>query len=231
MGRPFKKGCPLTLTVSICVLAAGGCASTTYAHQAGDGRIQGAFEQPFRDVSVMRENPPDVLIHAVQAPYAMPGDGGCVATLNEIAALDSVLGPDLDAANLPRAQSNTDIAAIVSGAIGGVIGLPFRSIVRTLSGAENRARVVREAIFAGMVRRAFLRGAAHAGNCTTTSATPSAPPAAGADPVADPSSQEPDAVVPIAPQGNASEPSAPPPLISASDVQTASAVEPPVRPR
>lgn len=147
------------------LMSAGGCASTTYAHQASDGRIQGAFEQPFRDVSLMRENPPEVLIHAVEAPYALPGDGTCSALLNEIAALDAVLGPDLDAPNRPRAQSSTDFSGLVSSAIGGVFGLPYRSIVRRLTGADSRARAVRDAIFAGMVRRAFLKGVARADDC------------------------------------------------------------------
>ncbi len=171
-----------SLVLLIFLLSAGGCASTTYAHHAGDSRIQGALEQPFRDVSVMRENPPDVLIHAATAPYDLPGDGGCGAILNEIAALDAVLGPDLDAPNQPRAQSSTDASALVAGAIGGAIGLPFRSIVRRLSGAESRAQAVRDAIFAGMVRRAFLKGVARADNCAATRASTSAVAAAGDTP-------------------------------------------------
>lgn len=214
------------LALLTCLVAAGGCASTTYAHRAGDNRIQGAFEQPFRDVSVMRENPPDVLIHAAQGPYALPGDGGCSAILAEIAALDLVLGPDLDATDRPPSRSNTDVASLVSGAVGGIIGLPYRSIVRTLSGAENRARVVREAIFAGMVRRAFLKGVAHADNCAATSATPSASPAASSVSVAEPSIPQPDTSASSAPQGNASEPSAPPPPTTEPNVHTASALEP-----
>lgn len=170
MARSITKARALALTTSLCMLAASGCASTTYAHQAGDNRISGAFEQPFRDMSVMRENPPDVLIRAAEAPYVLPGDGGCSAILAEIVALDLVLGPDLDAPGQLPPRSNTDISALVSGAIGGVIGLPFRSVIRRLSGAENRARLVRDDIFAGMVRRAFLRGVARADNCTSAPA-------------------------------------------------------------
>lgn len=140
----------------------------------------------------MRENPPDVLIHAAAAPYDLPGDGGCGAIVNEIASLDGVLGPDLDAPNRPRAQSSTDISALVSGAIGGVIGLPYRSVVRRLSGAEGRAQTVRDAILAGMVRRAFLKGVARADNCATPPALLSAPPPAG-DAPAGPSTSSPNA--------------------------------------
>lgn len=177
-----------SLALLLCLLSAGGCASTTYAHRAGDSRVQGAFEQPFRDVSVMRENPPDVLIHAVTAPYDLPGDGGCGAILGEIAALDAVLGPDLDAPNQPRAQSSTDVAALMSGAIGGVIGLPFRSIVRRASGAERRAQAVRAAVFAGMVRRAFLKGVARADDCATPTAPASTPRPDVSEPQSNPAS-------------------------------------------
>lgn len=178
------------------MLAVSGCASTTYAHHVGDSRVHGAFEQPFRDVSVMRENPPDVLIHAATAPYDLPGDGGCGAILDEIGALDAVLGPDLDAPNQPRAQSSTDVSAFVSGAIGGVIGLPFRSIVRRLSGAETRAQAVGDAIFAGMVRRAFLKGVARAENCAATPAPADAVAAAARDALAPPKAQSPNASAP-----------------------------------
>ena len=216
---------PRASVLLVCLLSTGGCASTTYAHRAGDNRIQGAFEQPFRDVSVMRENPPDVLIHAAQAPYTLPGDGGCSAILAEIAALDLVLGPDLDATDRPPPRSNTDVAALVSGAVGGIIGLPYRSIVRTLSGAERRERAVRDDIFAGMVRRAFLKGVARADNCTATSAPSSAPPDASGVSGAEPSIPQPDAAGSSEPRGNAPEPSAPPPPTTEPQVHTASALE------
>jgi hypothetical protein len=71
-----------------------------------------------------------------------------------------VLGPDLDAADEQEDDSEFDASGLLSGAIGGIVGLPYRSIVRRLSGAAGRERVLRDAIFAGMVRRAFLKGAA-----------------------------------------------------------------------
>jgi hypothetical protein len=206
------------LILVVLLLDPGGCASTTYAQHAGDSRIRGAFEQPFRDLSVMRENPPDVLMHAAAAPYDLPGDGGCGANLNEIAALDSVLGPDLDAANRPPAQSSTDISALVSGAIGGVLGMPYRSIVRRLSGAEGREQIVRDAIFAGMVRRAFLKGVAHADNCTESLAPASASAAASDVPIA-PSIASPDVSEPQ--PSTASAASAQQPGPSEMDRQTA----------
>lgn len=148
--------------LSVCLLVVSGCAATTYAHRTGDNRVGDAVGEPFRDTGWTRENPPEVLIRAAAAPYALPTDGECSAILNEIAALDLVLGPDLDDPVAREEESEFDASGLLSGAIGGIVGLPYRSIVRRLSGASGRERVLRDAIFAGMVRRAFLKGLARA---------------------------------------------------------------------
>lgn len=160
------------LALSFCVLAMSACASTTYSHRAGDHRVGNAFEQPFRDTSWMRENPPEILIRAAEAPYALQSGADCNALLGEITELDLVLGPDVDSPDEQRDESSTDASGLISGAVGGLIGLPYRSIVRRLSGADRRERVLRDAIFAGMVRRAFLKGAAHAADCASPTETP-----------------------------------------------------------
>lgn len=150
------------LALSVWLVAAGGCTATTYAHRVGDNRVGDAIGEPFRDTGWTRENPPEVLIRAAAAPYALPTDAECSAILNEIAALDLVLGPDLDDPIAHEEESDLDASGLLSGAIGSIIGLPYRSIVRRLSGASGRERVLREAIFAGMVRRGFLKGLSHA---------------------------------------------------------------------
>jgi len=150
-----------SIAFALCVLATTGCAATTYAHRTGDHRVGDAIGEPFRDSGWTRENPPEVLIRAADAPYGLPTDLECSALLNEISALDLVLGPDLDATDEHEDESDLDGSALLSGAIGGIVGLPYRSIVRRISGAAGRERVLRAAIFAGMVRRAFLKGLAH----------------------------------------------------------------------
>lgn len=179
MGRAVNS--VRALAFGCCLLAASGCASTTYSHRAGDHRVGDAIGEPFRDSGWTRENPPDVLIRAADAPYGLPTDLECSALLNEISALDLVLGPDLDAADEQEDESDIDGSGLLSGAIGGIVGLPYRSIVRRISGAAGRERVLREAIFAGMVRRAFLKGVAHTACATAVPdaevSTPSAPEA------------------------------------------------------
>lgn len=150
------------IAFGVCFLAVSGCAATTYSHQTGDERVSDAIGEPFRDTGWTRENPPEVLIRAAEAPYGLSSEADCSAILTEIAALDLVLGPDLDDADEHGDESDIDASGLLSGAIGGIIGLPYRSLVRRLSGAAGRERVLREAIFAGMVRRAFLKGVSRA---------------------------------------------------------------------
>ena len=89
----------IPIVLSICLLTVTGCAATTYSHRGGDNRVSDAVGEPFRDTGWTRENPPEVLIRAAEAPYALPSDIACIAILNEISALDLVLGPDLDTAD------------------------------------------------------------------------------------------------------------------------------------
>jgi hypothetical protein len=144
---------------------AGGCTSTTYKDKTGDARVQNAFEQPFRDVSWMRENPPEILISAVADPYARSEATGCEDIVAEIEALDGVLGPDLDQVLDEGIGSDSDGNALLSGAIASLIGLPYRGVIRRISGAGKREDGLRTAILAGMVRRGFLKGLALGAAC------------------------------------------------------------------
>jgi hypothetical protein len=98
------------------------------------------------------------------APYATPEPATCAALAPRIAELDLALGHDLDD---PSAMTSLDsmAGALVSGAIRDAVGLPFRGVVRRLSGAEARERELRAYVLAGIVRRAFLKGVAQAHDC------------------------------------------------------------------
>ena len=129
------------------------------------GRVSGALAQPFRDVHLARTKIPDVLLDAMDAPYARPRPLTCLEITAEIEPLNEALGPDLDvppSANNPsllqRGSGMAGDAAIdaIRGAAESVI--PMRGWVRRLSGAEQHDRLVSAAITAGAVRRAYLKG-------------------------------------------------------------------------
>lgn len=105
------------------------------------------------------------LVAAQDKPYAIPNKGGCAALNHEVAGLDAALGPDLD----------TDIASTIAqkraramgGAARAMVGglIPFDSVIRQISGANAAAGHRDRYIYAGSVRRAFLKGYARAKGC------------------------------------------------------------------
>ena len=121
---------------------------------------------------------PPVLRTAAKSPYAVPAGNTCDALVDEVKALDEVLGSDLDtppsAANPGLVErgakevGNAAVGALKNTAEGLV---PFRGWVRKLSGAERYSKEVAAAIAAGTVRRAYLKGLGEAKGC----AAPAAP--------------------------------------------------------
>jgi hypothetical protein len=151
----------LLFGLGLYALAASSCTTT---HTNRDSQIGSAVQQPFRDVSLVRDEPPEILKRAAAAPYDLQLPLDCSAAFAEIAALDAVLGLDVDKVDVNK-KINIDAGGLTAGAIGSVIGLPFRAVIRTVSGAEFREKVLADAILSGVARRAFLKGAAHAAEC------------------------------------------------------------------
>jgi hypothetical protein len=110
-----------------------------------------------RDLSLLQDAPSsEVLLTAAAGPYVTDGLADCLTISRELAALDTVLGPDIDGSSAAPDAS----AHLAAGVIGGVFGLPFRGVVRQLSGAQQREVTRQAAVLAGMVRRGFLKGRA-----------------------------------------------------------------------
>lgn len=144
-----------------------GCATASASPPAAPtmrSQMDDAVTQPLRDLSLMHDDPAAVLMAARAAPYATPQPATCAALAPRIAELDLALGHDLDD---PSSLNSLDsmAGALVSGAIRDAVGLPFRGVLRRLSGAEARDRELRAYVLAGIVRRAFLKGVAQANNC------------------------------------------------------------------
>jgi hypothetical protein len=164
--RPY-----LILFLSAASLAACASDGVKYPVQPGrpppttQGRVTGALAQPLHDINLVRTKIPDVLLDAMDAPYARPRPLTCLEIVAEIGPLNEALGPDLDlpvsAANPSLLQRGTNAAGdaaidAIRGAAESVI--PMRGWVRRLTGAEQHDRLVAAAITAGGVRRAYLKG-------------------------------------------------------------------------
>jgi len=151
----------------IVALGMSACSTSEPARIEPRNDVKRAVQQPFRDLSLLRSDPPRALRQAAADPYALPRPVDCKGLAEEIATLDKLLGPDVDVGGV---RTGNDAEAIVAGAVGGLVDLPFGGIVRRLSGAEKRDRQRRQIIIASIARRSFLKGAAQALAC------PPAPP-------------------------------------------------------
>lgn len=125
-----------------------------------------AMGQPLADLNIRQAEIPDSLRKAADDPYAVESDESCAAMAAEIAGLDAALGPDLDI----DAVKTTKRAMVTRAAAGAVRRLavswiPYRGVLRTVTGAEAHARKAQDAALAGAVRRAYLKGLGERDGC------------------------------------------------------------------
>lgn len=109
---------------------------------------------PLKDLNLRKDPIPDVLLRAQDAPYGTEGLNRCGDYAAAVAELDAVLGLDFDIASPEdRRISAGRVAQSIVGSF-----IPFRGVVREVSGAAKHERDFQEAILHGMMRRAFLKG-------------------------------------------------------------------------
>lgn len=99
---------------------------------------------------------PAKLLAIQDDPYSLAGLGKCVAIINEVTELNDVLGPDVnEQVDKDRAKKREETAGRVAGNVAGSI-IPFRGLIGEVTGANAERR--RYALYAGTVRRGFLKG-------------------------------------------------------------------------
>lgn len=137
--------------------------------------LPGAVEAPFQDANLIRTKIPEILLDAEEAPYAPPQPASCDHIANGVAELDAVLGDDFD---IHESEDPNVHKGRVAGETMVVIArdaeddfIPFLGWVKLLSGAQKHANAVRTAVYAGRVRRSYLKGLGQALGC----AWPAAP--------------------------------------------------------
>lgn len=136
-----------------------------------------AATAPLEDLNLRRELIPTVLLQAEANPYDLRNMNRCSTIAAEVERLNEALGPDMDEPPPPdgRVLSEQAADAAAAATLGAIRDattdfIPGRGWIRQLSGAEQHSRHVQNAIQAGRMRRAFLKGVGMQRNC--------APPAA-----------------------------------------------------
>jgi hypothetical protein len=116
---------------------------------------------PLNDLNLSKDEIPPVLLAAADDPYASAGLDKCPAIEAAIGELDGALGPDMDVAlNEGERLSTGRMAKSVVASF-----IPFRGILREVTGAAGQERLLRAAIYAGAVRRGFLKGLGQQKGC------------------------------------------------------------------
>ena len=147
--------------ITLAALAALGAAPAAAQVVGNDPDMGDAVLSPLEDVDLAQEGVDPALVAATADPYAHEDLATCNDIVAEIAEIDRVLGNDFDVATeTNRELSPARIARTIVRSF-----VPFRRIIREISGAEDRERRVEIAVTAGMVRRGYLKGLGQARGC------------------------------------------------------------------
>ncbi len=114
--------------------------------------------KPLADVNIKKDEIPPILIAARENAYDTAGLRTCPALQAEVRRLDVVLGDDIDVVedkSLGEKRGNA-VGNIAKSVIGSLI--PFGGVIREISGANENQRQWQIAMYAGSVRRAYLKG-------------------------------------------------------------------------
>lgn len=161
--RPIRSMlCLATLLVAAgCAASRGDRPAAVSAEPANDVEetTQKAAEiatQPVRDVGIDKPDIPPVLAKATQAPYDLTGLKRCRQLAAAIVELTEVLGPDYLVAE--KRENRVGKLAEEGGKTIVNSLIPFRGLIREMTGAAAAQRRYDDAIDAGYARRGFLRG-------------------------------------------------------------------------
>lgn len=120
--------------------------------------------QPARDIGASKTEIPPLLLKAADDPYSLSGLKSCQQIAAGIGALNDVLGPDFGS---HKAYKENRAGKLAEEGGKTVINsfIPFRGLVREVTGAAPAERRYNAAVAAGYARRGFLRGVARGRGC------------------------------------------------------------------
>jgi hypothetical protein len=129
--------------------------------------LESAVATPVEDLNLKKTKIPEVLIRAQANPYELAGAETCEAVAAEVREIGDQLGDDYDdlvvAAAAKEGSKGPSAGALLKAGVAQAI--PFRGLLRQLSGAAEHDKAVEAAIDAGFARRGFLKGRAIEMNC------------------------------------------------------------------
>jgi hypothetical protein len=178
----------LALGCTALMLAA--CAGSDTIDLTANKNVGDAIEAatgPLQDLNIRRQEIPPLLVKAAMNPYARAKKIKCADIQTEITQLDELLGPDVQPKSITLASSDGGLVdnltnlgnieapetmslaegagslakeALMSTIRSKTNILPFRGIVRSITGASRHQKKLTAAYEAGKLRRAYLKGLA-----------------------------------------------------------------------
>lgn len=124
---------------------------------------------PADDFNVTRKEIPETL-RELETVYSPEDVFTCKAIAREVEKLDAVLGGDFDTPSkdektTEKARNMAEGAAVDAVSDVATGWLPFRGVVRRLSGASAYEARARKAVLRGSLRRAYLKGIGQSIGC------------------------------------------------------------------
>ena len=159
----FVAACATTPKSSPDADSADQTSATDRAVQKSQDGFSDAALSPLEDINLKRAPIPEEF-KAIHNPYAVDPDTSCDMIAKEVTTLDALLGRDWDVPPPDKkglderaadGASTAFLDAVSSGASGII---PYRGLVRTVTGANSHATKVRKAYERGSHRRTFLKG-------------------------------------------------------------------------
>jgi hypothetical protein len=140
-------------TVALCALVFS-TAPLAAQSQGENPNVGDVAMTPLSDLNLSRKDVPAILHRIIKDPYSTEELVTCNGIIAEVMHLNEVLGEDYD--EVDSSKSGVNVGRAAQSVIGSII--PFRGLVREVSGAAGNERDLRAAYTAGMVRRGFVKG-------------------------------------------------------------------------
>lgn len=128
--------------------------------------MSGVAQKPLKDLNIIKPEVDPYLEALMKNPYSMTGLKTCKDYKAAVARLDSILGPDVDsaAAQNQTKQSPAEFALDTGASVAGSL-IPLSGLIRKVSGADARQKYANAAVYAGGLRRAYVKGLAKGKGC------------------------------------------------------------------
>ena len=137
--------------------------------QSGMDKIGDTVEyigtKPLKDLNLIKPKVDEGLERIMADPYSLRGVRTCSQFNAAIGRLTYVLGPDVDSPEFKKKAKTPAEQALSLGESAAGSLIPFSGVIRRLTGAEAKQNYAKAVVYAGSVRRAYLKGTARAKGC------------------------------------------------------------------